>query len=224
MLVCIACIKLLPDEAIHILKCNEGMNSSFRPQQSTTNKSNSYAENESDRHGSNWSDQVLDQQSVTQLSEVSIPAAPTVAQHQIKPTSSTLQKNQQHVPTATDTKPYQQAESLPEQSLQGPQDVAHQRMVASLLAIFLGGLGLHKFYLGLNQAGMILLAIHIGVWFLAMVIGVLTLGLGVLITIPLAVMVSILIALGTFVEGLMYLTKSDQDFEQHYLIEKRPWF
>lgn len=34
---------------------------------------------------------------------------------------------------------------------------SHNKVVAGLLAIFLGGLGLHKFYLGQNKAGVIYL-------------------------------------------------------------------
>lgn len=37
-----------------------------------------------------------------------------------------------------------------------------QRMVAGLLAIFLGGLGIHHFYLGDNQKGIIYLAVNLG--------------------------------------------------------------
>lgn len=217
----VAGVKLLPDDLVYILVCNGAMNSASRPKQSTIKKSNSYTENEFDRRGVSWADHVLDEQSVTRLSEVSIPAALTSSEHHIKAKTEALLTNQKPV---TDPISHQQADFLQGQGTRISEDVAHQRMVASLFAIFLGSLGIHKFYLGLNQAGIMLLAIHMGVWFLAMVIGVLTLGLGILITIPFAMMISILISLGTFAEGLIYLTKSDQDFKQRYLIEKRAWF
>ena len=79
------------------------------------------------------------------------------------------------------------------------------RIVAALLAFFLGGLGVHKFYIGAPVAGAIMLGISL-------------LGLA-LLGIPFA-MVG-LIALAEFV---VYLTKSDADFDRIYLQEKRAWF
>lgn len=78
------------------------------------------------------------------------------------------------------------------------------KVVAGLLAIFLGTLGVHKFYLGYTQAGIIMLLVSL---------------LGAIILVgPLAMGVIALI------EGILYLTKSDQDFYQIYIVGKRPWF
>lgn len=78
------------------------------------------------------------------------------------------------------------------------------KVVAGLLAIFLGSLGIHKFYLGYTQAGIIMLAISL---------------IGSLVVIgPLAMAVVALI------EGILYLTKSDQDFYQIYVAGNKAWF
>ena len=79
------------------------------------------------------------------------------------------------------------------------------KLVAGLLAIFLGTLGIHKSYLGYTQAGVIMLLVSI--------LGAFLFGLG-----PLVMGVIALI------EGIMYLTKSDADFERIYVIGNKPWF
>ena len=79
-------------------------------------------------------------------------------------------------------------------------------VAAGLLAIFLGAFGVHKFYLGYNTQGFIMLAISI---------------LAGLFTIGLAVGVIWVIAV---VEGILYLTKSQSEFERVYVYGKREWF
>lgn len=79
-----------------------------------------------------------------------------------------------------------------------PQDVSQKKLVAGLLGILLGGFGVHKFYLGMTTAGIIQL-----------VIGVVTCGIGGIIGL---------------IEGIIYLTKTDQDFYQQYIVEKKQWF
>ena len=79
------------------------------------------------------------------------------------------------------------------------------KLVAGLLAIFLGSLGIHKFYLGLNQQGIIMLV--------ASLAGSLLCGLG-----PIAMGIIALI------EGIMYLTQTDQAFYEIYEVGKKPWF
>ncbi len=79
------------------------------------------------------------------------------------------------------------------------------KIVAALLAFFLGGLGIHKFYLGCNTAGIIMLV----VFFLGFVIlGIPTLIIGVI----------------AFIEFIMYLIKSDDDFQRIYVDNKKCWF
>ncbi len=80
------------------------------------------------------------------------------------------------------------------------------KVAAGLLGIFLGGLGIHKFYLGYNKAGVIMiLASFVG--------GLLTWGLAAL-------------AAGAvgLIEGIIYLTTSDPEFERIYVVGRKEWF
>lgn len=80
------------------------------------------------------------------------------------------------------------------------------KVVAGLLAIFLGSLGIHKFYLGYNVSGIVMLLITlIGSWLTFGITG------GV-------------IAIIALIEGILYLTKSDEDFENIYVENRRTWF
>ena len=84
--------------------------------------------------------------------------------------------------------------------------IAKDHVAAGLLAIFLGMLGVHKFYLGYNTAGFVMLAVTI---------------LGGIFTLSIASWVVWVIAV---IEGVIYLTKSQSDFEQIYVMSKREWF
>lgn len=79
-------------------------------------------------------------------------------------------------------------------------------VAAGLLGIFLGAFGIHKFYLGYNTAGFIMLGVSI---------------LGGLLSLGLATGVIWLIGL---IEGIIYLVKSQSEFEQAYVFGKREWF
>jgi TM2 domain-containing membrane protein YozV len=79
------------------------------------------------------------------------------------------------------------------------------KIAAGLLAIFLGGLGIHKFYLGNSTQGIIML--------LCSIFGF------ILFFIP-----TIIISIIAFIEGIIYLTKSDDDFAEIYVEGKRGWF
>ena len=79
-------------------------------------------------------------------------------------------------------------------------------VAAGLLAIFLGVFGIHKFYLGYNQAGFIMLAVTI---------------IGGIVSFGLAALVVGVIAL---IEGIIYLTKSQSEFDRTYVLQKRDWF
>ena len=74
---------------------------------------------------------------------------------------------------------------------------AEKKMVAGLLGIFLGWLGIHKFYLGYQKEGIIQL-----------VIGLVTCGGSFIFSI---------------IEGVIYLTKSDEEFVETYITNKKPW-
>lgn len=79
------------------------------------------------------------------------------------------------------------------------------RIVAALLAFFLGGFGFHKFYLGYNGAGLVMLACALLGW--------------ILLFVPTGIVW--LIAL---IEAVIYLTRSDDEFHERYEIGRRPWF
>ena len=93
-----------------------------------------------------------------------------------------------------------------QQPYQQPVIATKDHVAAGLLAIFLGALGIHKFYLGYNTAGFIMLAVTI---------------LGSLFTFGLAGGVMWVIGV---IEGILYLTKSQSEFEQTYVVNKREWF
>ena len=74
----------------------------------------------------------------------------------------------------------------------------NKKVLAGVLGIVLGGFGVHKFVLGYTQEGIIQL-----------VVTFVTCGMGSLIG---------------FVEGIIYLTKTDEDFYQSYQVGKKGWF
>jgi TM2 domain-containing membrane protein YozV len=79
-----------------------------------------------------------------------------------------------------------------------PPDVGSTKILCGIMGIVLGGFGIHRFILGDVSGGVI-----------RIVITVFTCGLGAIIG---------------FVEGIIYLTKSDPEFYQVYMVEKRAWF
>ena len=72
-----------------------------------------------------------------------------------------------------------------------------KKMVAGILAIALGSLGVHKFYLGYTKAGVLQILANCAC------------GAGGIIA---------------FIEGIIYLTKSDADFIATYQVGKKEWF
>ncbi len=77
-----------------------------------------------------------------------------------------------------------------------------KRVIAGILAIVLGPFGVHKFILGYTTQGIILLAVTI-----------VTCGIGATVT-----------SIIGLIEGVIYLTKSDEEFIQMYQINKKEWF
>jgi TM2 domain-containing membrane protein YozV len=80
------------------------------------------------------------------------------------------------------------------------------RIIAGIMGILFGCLGVHKFILGYNTEGLIMLAVTIFG-------GMCTAGIGSV------AMWGIGIA-----EGIIYLTKSDAEFHENYVIRRRGWF
>jgi len=94
---------------------------------------------------------------------------------------------------------------------------AKSNVTAGLLAIFLGCLGIHKFYLGYTKAALIML--------ISTVVGnILGWGLiflvvpGILLLAPFGMWV-----IG-IIEGIMYLTKSPEEFNEIYVKNEKQWF
>lgn len=103
--------------------------------------------------------------------------------------------------------PYgQQAQYGYQQPCVAPAVGEKDHVAAGLLALFLGWLGVHKFYLGYNTSGFIMLGTSI---------------LGGILTLSVASWAIWVIAI---VEGIFYLSKSQTEFEQMYVINKREWF
>ena len=86
----------------------------------------------------------------------------------------------------------------------------NKKVLAGVLAIVLGSLGVHKFILGYNKEGFILLGASILSYVLTcFVIGAFTVWIPGLIGL---------------IEGIIYLTKSDEEFYNTYQVGKKPWF
>lgn len=81
---------------------------------------------------------------------------------------------------------------------QATQGQENKKMLAGILGILLGGFGAHKFILGYTQEGIIQL-----------VVTVVTCGIGSIIGL---------------IEGIIYLTKTDEEFYQTYQVGKKGWF
>lgn len=83
---------------------------------------------------------------------------------------------------------------------------ADKKIPAAICAILLGGLGIHKFILGYKNEGIIMLCITL---------------IGGVVTCGAAAGVTGIIGL---VEGIIYLTKSDEEFVKTYIENKKGWF
>ncbi|HEY7775790.1 MAG TPA: TM2 domain-containing protein [Kineobactrum sp.] len=83
------------------------------------------------------------------------------------------------------------------------------KIAAGLLAIFLGGFGIHKFYLGYTGPGLVYL---------------LTNTIGWVITIFLLGIPNMVLGVIALIEGIIYLTRSDEEFQQTYVIGRKSWF
>ena len=75
----------------------------------------------------------------------------------------------------------------------------NKRIAAGILAIILGPFGIHKFLLGYTKEGII--------WLFLSLISFAT-----------------LTGLLGLIEGIIYLTKSDEEFIKTYQIGRKPWF
>lgn len=74
----------------------------------------------------------------------------------------------------------------------------NKKMVAGIVALLIGSLGIHKFILGYTKEGII-----------QIVATFVTCGIASIIP---------------FIEGIIYLTKSDEEFYNTYQVGKKGWF
>jgi len=81
-------------------------------------------------------------------------------------------------------------------------DITYKRIAAGILGIVLGIFGVHKFYLGFTGTGLIML----------------------LVTVLSIFILSPVMAIIGFVEGILYLVKTDRDFYRDYEVRRRNWF
>ena len=81
-------------------------------------------------------------------------------------------------------------------------EASNQKLAAGLLAIFLGPFGVHKFVLGYNIAGLIMLLVTV------LTCGVAGFVMGII----------------GIIEGIVYLTKTPEEFESIYLQNSKEWF
>ena len=103
------------------------------------------------------------------------------------------------------TEPTQEPTREPTQgSTQTPNvsEYSSKKIAAGICGILIGCLGIHKFILGMNTPGIIM----------------------VLVTVLSCFMLSPVMSIIGLIEGIIYLTKTDEEFYQTYAIEKKEWF
>lgn len=92
-----------------------------------------------------------------------------------------------------------------------PLDFEDTKMIAGVLGILLGGWGAHKFALGYKVEGAVMAGVSLLSWFLTLFTFVGWIGvLGMWVV--------------GVVEGVIYLTKPDDEFVTAYGLNKRAWF
>jgi TM2 domain-containing membrane protein YozV len=80
------------------------------------------------------------------------------------------------------------------------QEAHSKKILAGLMGIFLGSFGIHKFVLGYTGTGVLMLLLNftcIGAPFIRII---------------------------SLIEGIIYLTKSDEEFYNTYMVNRKEWF
>ena len=85
-------------------------------------------------------------------------------------------------------------------------EISSKKLAAGLLGIFLGTFGIHKFVLGYSTAGIIMLVVSLAG-------GIVTCGVA-----------SIVMGIIGLIEGIIYLTKSNDEFRELYINQQKAWF
>jgi TM2 domain-containing membrane protein YozV len=81
-------------------------------------------------------------------------------------------------------------------------EISNKKLAAGLTGIFLGAFGVHKFILGYTKPAVIML-----------VVSLLTCGVGYFVFQVIGI-----------IEGVIYLTKTNAEFETEYLDGQKDWF
>jgi TM2 domain-containing membrane protein YozV len=81
-------------------------------------------------------------------------------------------------------------------------EASNRKLAAGLMAVFLGFFGIHKFVLGYTTAGVIMLVVTLA-----------TCGAG-----------GFVMGVIGLIEGVIYLTKTPQEFQSTYLEGRKAWF
>jgi TM2 domain-containing membrane protein YozV len=84
-----------------------------------------------------------------------------------------------------------------------------KKIMVGVLAILLGPLGVHKFVLGYLAPGFVMFAVSVG---------------GSLICCFSAGAPAYLVWIVGLIEGIIYLSKPDDQFHRAYIASRRPWF
>lgn len=98
----------------------------------------------------------------------------------------------------------------PEPSPAPSSNDADKKIIAGICGIIVGCFGVHKFVLGYNKEGGIMLGASLaGILLSCFVLpGLAPLAMGVI----------------GLIEGIMYLTKTDEEFVATYITGNKPWF
>jgi TM2 domain-containing membrane protein YozV len=104
-----------------------------------------------------------------------------------------------------------------EQSFRRPDS---NRIAAGICGIVIGSLGIHKFILGLTGPGLTMLLITVCSLFGGLLIAFVTCGLGF----PLVGLGPMAMSIIGLIEGIIYLSKSDEEFYRDYVVRKKGWF
>ena len=85
-------------------------------------------------------------------------------------------------------------------------EISNKKLAAGLTGIFLGAFGVHKFILGYTKPAVIMLVVSLAG-------GVVTCGLA-----------SFVMGVIGLIEGIIYITKTDAQFQVQYLDGQQDWF
>lgn len=102
--------------------------------------------------------------------------------------------------------PLPYANPVPVGMAYNPASASTERIVAGICGIALGTFGVHKFVLGMVGPGIIMLLV-------SLVGGLLTCGI-----------TAIVVQVIGIIEGIIYLTRTDEQFFAEYVVRKKGWF